>query len=304
MARLSSLKKPLCEVSIITSGEAEDAVAEMLQRMFREPASIYANRDKQASSVTVYVERPLGVLRKLEATVREELARIERFGLETAPAEIRIAKVKREDWAESWKKYFKTIRVWRKLLIKPSWSKVQGAKGQAVVVLDPGLSFGTGQHPTTSYCLRRLTKAMKPGASLLDVGCGSGILAISAAKLGFAPVEAFDFDPVAVRVAQANMRRNRVDEKVKCRRQDLTKLPKGTKRKFDVICANLISDLLMGEVDRLIARLKPGGDLVVAGILSAQFAEVQKAFEGKGLELAESKVEREWQSGLFRFSGR
>ena len=302
MARLSSVKKvkkPLSEVTLVTSGEAEDAAAELLQRLLTETASIYSNREKVVSSVTVYVERPLKELRAMEPRIRAGFDEIEMYGLDTEPREIRIAKVKREDWAESWKKYFKTIKIGRKLLIKPSWSKTKPVKGQAVVVLDPGLSFGTGQHPTTSYCLTKLTEFAKDGASFLDIGCGSGILAISAAKLGYAPVEAFDFDPVAVRIAQANTRRNRVDRKVLCKRQDLTKLPVASKKKFDVICANLISDLLISESDRILNRLAAGGQLIVAGILSSQFAEVQTAFEMKGLKLLDTKIEREWQSGLF-----
>jgi ribosomal protein L11 methyltransferase len=301
MARLSSLKKtkPLCEVTLVTTGEAEDAAAELLQRIFNETASIYTNREKLVSSATVYVERPLKALRALEPQLRAGLDEIEMYGLDTEPREIRIAKVKREDWAESWKKYFKTIKIGRKLIIKPSWSKIKPLKGQAVVTLDPGLSFGTGQHPTTSYCLTKLTAFSKPGASFLDIGCGSGILAISAAKLGYAPVEAFDFDPVAVRIAQGNTRRNRVDHKIHCRRQDLTKIPLNSKKKFDVICANLISDLLIAESDRILNRLAREGHLIVAGILSTQFNEVQTAFEAKGMMLLDSKTEREWQSGLF-----
>ena len=300
MARLSSRKiKPLCEVTVITSSEAEDAVAELLQRIFSETASIYSSREKHVSSVTVYVERPLAELRKLESKIAAGFDEIEMYGVDTAPAQIRIAKVKREDWAESWKKYFKTIRIGRKLLIKPSWSKVRPAKGAAVVVLDPGLSFGTGQHPTTSYCLGKLTEFAGPDRSLLDIGCGSGILAISAAKLGYAPVEAFDFDPVAVRIAQANLRRNRVDRKVVCRRQDLTKLPVESRKKFSVVCANLVADLLIDHSARILNRLAPDGHLIVAGILETQFGEVQRKFESHGLRLLDSKVEREWKSGAF-----
>jgi ribosomal protein L11 methyltransferase len=300
MARLPERKvKRLCEVTIVTSGEAEDAVAELLQRIFKETASIYSNRDKEVSAVTVYVDRPLPQLRALEPKLRAGFAEIEMYGLDTAPAEILIAKVKREDWAESWKKYFKTIKIGRRLLIKPSWSEERGAKGQAVVELDPGLSFGTGQHPTTAYCLRQIVDAALPGASLLDIGCGSGILAISAAKLGYAPVQAFDFDPVAVRVAQANMRRNRVEKKIDCQRYDLTKLPAKSSRKFDVVCANLIADLLVDQADRILNRLADNGRLVVAGILASQFAEVQQAYQAKGLKLRDTKTEREWQSGLF-----
>lgn len=283
----------------MTTDEAEDAVAELLQRIFKETASIYSNRDKEVSAVTVYVDRPLGELRALEPKLRAGFNEIEMYGIDTAPAQIIMAKVKREDWSESWKKYFKTIRIGRKLLIKPSWSEEKGANGQAVVELDPGLSFGTGQHPTTSYCLRKIVEAAKPGASLLDVGCGSGILAISAAKLGYAPVEAFDFDPVAVRIAQANMRRNRVERKIKCARKDLTKLTLKSAQKFDVVCANLISDLLIDEADRILNRLAQDGRLIVAGILASQFTEVQKAYEAEGMKLLDTKTEREWQSGLF-----
>lgn len=299
MARLPERKvKPLCEVTVVTSGEAEDAVAELLQRIFKETASIYSNRDKEVSAVTVYVDRPLKDLRALEPKLKSGFDEIEMYGIDTAPAQIIIAKVKREDWSESWKKYFKTIRIGRKLLIKPSWSEEKGAKGQAIVELDPGLSFGTGQHPTTSYCLRKLVEAARPGAGLLDIGCGSGILAISAAKLGYAPVEAFDFDPVAVRIAQANMRRNRVDRKIKCTRKDLTKLPQKSPRKFEVICANLVADLLISEATRILNRLTDNGRLIVAGILASQFKEVKRAYEAKGMKLLDTKTEREWQSGL------
>jgi len=300
MARLSPVKsKPLTAVTVLTSNEAEDAVAELLQRVFKETASIYSSREKLVSSVTVYVTRTPKELKGVEEKIRRGFEEIEMYGLDVAPAQIHIARVKREDWAESWKKYFKTIRIGKKLLIKPSWSKEKPAKGQAVVVLDPGLSFGTGQHPTTSYCLEKLVEAARPGASLLDIGCGSGILAISAAKLGYSPVEAFDFDPVAVRIAQGNLRRNRVDRKVDCRRKDLTKLPEKSARKFDVVCANLVAELLIAEVRRILNRLAPGGRLVVAGILNSQFPEVEAAFGKLGLRLLDTKTEKEWQSGLF-----
>ncbi len=298
MARLSRIKS-LTEVTVVTSNEAEDAVAELLQRVFKETASIYSSREKEISAVTVFLTRTPTQVRSVEEKLRRGFDEIEMYGLEVAPAEIRISKLRRQDWAESWKKFFKTIRIEKKLLIKPSWSKEKPVKGQAVVTLDPGLSFGTGQHPTTSYCLQKLVEAHRPGVSLLDIGCGSGILAISAAKLGYAPVEAFDFDPVAVRVAQANLRRNRVEQKVRCRRQDLTKAPLESRKKFDVICANLMADLLISQAQRILNRLPPNGRLILAGILESQFGEVQQTFEKNGMQLVDTKIEREWQSGLF-----
>ena len=219
--------------------------------------------------------------------------------------------MKREDWAESWKKHFKPIEIkvkrdsseLRSLLVKPSWSKKRPVKNQAVVILDPGLSFGTGQHPTTSFCLHEVARCLKFGEKLsfLDIGTGSGILAIAAAKLGYVPVYAFDFDPESVRVGRENARKNRVTEKLKMTRGDVTKLPLKPARQYDLVCANLISTLLIAERRRIVNRLKPGGTLVLAGILAAEFSEVERAFSELKLKLHSSRVENEWRSGSFCF---
>jgi ribosomal protein L11 methyltransferase len=169
------------------------------------------------------------------------------------------------------------------------------------VVLDPGLSFGTGRHPTTAFCLRQLAARRRPGAaqSCLDIGTGSGILAIAAAKLGYAAVDAFDFDAEAVGIARANARRNGVAALIRVRRQDLTKLPRQSAQQYSLICANLISSLLMAERDRILARLCADGVLVVAGILEGEFAQVQRAFETAGLRLVASRTQNEWRCGAF-----
>jgi ribosomal protein L11 methyltransferase len=170
-----------------------------------------------------------------------------------------------------------------------------------LVVLDPGLSFGTGQHPTTEFCLREIVRCRKSGMHqlFLDIGTGSGILAIAAAKLGYKPVRAFDFDPEAVRVAQANASVNGVHKKIRIERGDVAKLPEKPKEQFDLVCANLISNLLIGERRKIAAQLKPGGTLVLAGILKAEFLEVQKEFESLGLKLVSARSKREWRSGSF-----
>ena len=171
-------------------------------------------------------------------------------------------------------------------------------------MLDPGLSFGTGQHPTTAFCLRELVRHRKIGArrSFLDIGTGSGILAIAAAKLGYSPVHAFDFDPEAVRVARANARANGVHKKLRIAREDVTKLPIHPARQYDLICANLISTLLIAERRRIVAQLHRGGTLVLAGILKSEFSQVQKVFAELGLKLAARKIENEWCSGSFCFA--
>ena len=215
-----------------------------------------------------------------------------------------MAKMRREDWAESWKRHFKPIEIGDALLVKPSWSKKRPRKNQAVVVLDPGLSFGTGQHPTTAFCLRELVRCGKIEArrSFLDIGTGSGILAIAAAKLGYSPVYAFDFDPEAVRVARANARANGVHKKLRIVRKDVTKLPIHPARQYDLICANLISTLLISERRRMVAQLRRGGTLVLAGILKSEFSQVRKIFAELGLKLAARKIENEWCSGSFCFA--
>jgi ribosomal protein L11 methyltransferase len=135
----------------------------------------------------------------------------------------------------------------------------------------------------------------------LDIGTGSGILAIAAAKLGYAPVRAFDFDPESVRVARANAKKNRVDGKILLTRGDITKQPLQPATQFDLVCANLISTLLIAERRRIVNRLKPGGVLVLAGILAAEFGEVESAFAKSKLKLHSRRVENEWCSGSFCF---
>jgi ribosomal protein L11 methyltransferase len=190
------------------------------------------------------------------------------------------------------------------LLIKPGWIKRVPRKNQVVVVLDPGLSFGTGNHPTTAFCLRELATRRKSGTtqSFWDIGTGSGILAISAVKLGYAPVRAVDFDPDAVRVARENAQKNGVLKKLSLARQDITQLPASGRESYDFICANLISNLLVAERRKIVSRLRAGGRLVLAGILKEEFAQVQRAYEELGLKLASSRIEGEWRSGAFVFS--
>ena len=186
-------------------------------------------------------------------------------------------------------------------------------------MLDPGLSFGTGHHPTTAFCLSEIVRfqenqdnglgypsvapqrpCLKP-PSFLDLGTGSGILAIAAAKLGYSPVFAMDFDPEAIRVARTNAHANRVRHKLEIRRSNVTNLSARPRRQHDLICANLISTLLITERRRIAAQLSPAGMLVLAGILKSEFNEVEKAYKTLGLRLVSHRDEKEWRSGSFRF---
>jgi len=298
--------KPLWCVSVTTSLEAEDAVTEMLGELFGAAAASYFNLETGVSTISIFRDEKPDA-KKMGAEISAGLKRIESCGLKIGAGKIEIAKVKREDWKESWKRHFHPMEIGESLLVKPSWSKQKPRKNQAVVILDPGLSFGTGQHPTTSFCLNEIVRTARVDArptkakSFLDIGTGSGILAIAATKLGYRPVHAFDFDPESVRVAKENARKNRVDTKLKPTRGDVTKLPLKPARQYDLVCANLISNLLIAEKRRIVNRLKPDGTLVLAGILAVEFGEVERAFAELKLKLVAKRVENEWCSGSFCF---
>ena len=292
----------LWQVSILTTAEAEESVSDFIERLLLQCPSVYTDARTGRVIVSAYLRKLAVPVRQLRIQLRSGLRKVRNNGLDTAPATITIRRIRRTDWAESWKKHFKPIEISRTLLIKPGWSKRNPRKGQAVVVLDPGLSFGTGQHPTTSFCLKQLASERRTGRrqSFLDIGTGSGILALAAVKLGYRPVAALDFDPVAVRVAKANARRNRCFRFVRFSRRDLARLPLQSGRRFNIVCANLETDLLVRQRDRIVNRLEPGGTLVLAGIPKSQFSTVHRCYKAARLILVASSATYGWHSAAFR----
>ncbi|PWU21512.1 MAG: hypothetical protein C5B50_01580 [Verrucomicrobia bacterium] len=292
------MKHTLWQFDVCTTPGSEEKLAEVLETIFGEPAVSYTDYESQKSTVSVYFkEKPdwshaqrlrLHETLKCGVTARN----VPRFKLRRLPA---------QNWAESWKKHFKPREIGSKLLIKPSWSRRRPRNGQAVIALDPGLSFGTGQHPTTLFCLKELAARRDPNQpqSFLDIGTGSGILAIAAAKLGYALVHALDTDAEAIKVARTNARKNRVLQKIEFSEQDLARLSGRSARTFSIVCANLISNLLLAERGRIAAQVQPGGILVLAGILACEFATVQAAYEAVGMKLQTSRTQKEWRSGSF-----
>jgi ribosomal protein L11 methyltransferase len=277
-------------------------VADLLERRLGQPPSIYSNDEQWMAVVSAYLYAPSLRLRALKASLRTDLRRIAGFGLDVEPGIITVRRVPTRDWAESWKRHFKPLEVGDSLLIQPTWSRRKPRAGQQVVLLDPGLSFGTGHHATTRFCLEQVAALRRPGQpqSFLDMGTGTGILAIAAARLGYASVRAFDFDPDCVRIARENAALNGVPEQVRPERADLMRLPPRSSERFDVVCANLMYDLLLAGRGRILGRLKPGGTLVLAGILATQFSLVADAYTATGLRLVASRTEKEWRSGAFR----
>ncbi len=293
---------PLWKLSVTTTSEAEEVVAELLGEILNEPTCSYTNASAGWTQVTAYLQARTAWTRAHAERLKARLEQITACGLPVGTGRVRLTRLRWEDWADSWKRHFRPIEVGSVLLIQPTWSRRQPRRGQALVRLDPGLSFGTGHHPTTAFCLRELARRRVPGAhqSFLDLGTGSSILAIAAAKLGYRPIEAFDVDPDAVRVARANARLNRVTHRIRFLRQDIGELPASGGRRYSLIGANLTADLLLREWQRILACLRRDGILVLAGILEREFPSVKRAYESAGLRLLATRREREWRSGSFR----
>lgn len=289
------------QVSAATTEEAEEAVSRVLAGVCGAPATIHFDALKGTTTVSVFLESRPADLAQKRAVLQARLRELAGWGLRLGSSRLTVRKLPPQDWAESWKRHFRPLEFGGELLIRPSWNRRKPKPGQALIVLDPGLSFGTGQHATTRFCLRELVARRSPGVrqSFLDVGTGSGILAIAAVKLGYAPVRAFDLDPDAVRVARANARRNRVSGKLRVRCQDLGKLPLPAARQYDLICANLTAPVLLAERRRIAGLLRPAGVLVLAGMLRSEFARVKSAYAALGLRVLAVRTGQNWRSGAF-----
>ncbi len=211
---------------------------------------------------------------------------------------IQIRYMENKDWMEEWKKGFQPIRIGRRLIIKPSWIPMKPSLDDLIIEIDPGQAFGTGTHATTQLVLEALeglcNEMRTATKSLLDVGTGTGILAIAAARMGFSPILCLDNDSLAVETAQENVQKNRVEKAVQVSNQDISSIG----GHFDVILANLDKITLLTLAEPLVQRLAHQGILILSGILTNQQAEVKACFSDKGMqpirELQEHTASPEW----------
>ena len=198
--------------------------------------------------------------------------------------------VREEDWATAWKTYFKPVKVGERIVIKPTWEDYAGNEGELVIELDPGMAFGTGTHPTTSLCIRALERSVRPGQLVYDIGTGSGVLAIAAARLG-AEVKAVDLDPVAVKVAKENAELNRLSDRIDVKPGDLAQALPGP---ADLVVANIIADVIIILAEDLERVLKPGGICLASGIIAGRRQDVEEALEAKGLRVEQVAEQDGW----------
>jgi|SRR5680860_4811 len=224
-------------------------------------------------------------LKQLDQGIRELLQRSPLWVVQ-----VKGISLKEEDWETAWKAYFKPIRVGEHFLIKPTWEPIVLREGDVVLELDPGMAFGTGTHPTTTLCLRALEGVVKPGQRVFDLGTGSGILAIAAAKLG-AQVEAVDLDSVAIRVARENVALNQVNDRVQVVRGNLGTVLTG---QADVVIANIIADIILILLPDLKRLLHPDGEFLASGIIENRADDVEEGLKKAGLEIVERLEDSGW----------
>lgn len=285
------------EYRIHTTHEGADAVSHMLTEqgsngIVVEDANDRHERPKRADEIGQPPVEHLpmeGVVLKAyfpesaqkDDAIRTGLADLQqRLDLDMGQLTVDTEVVKEENWEKAWKTYYKPIQVSENLIITPSWENVQRGTDDVVVELDPGMAFGTGAHATTILCLQALEHIVNAGDTVIDVGTGSGVLSIAAAKFGADSVYAYDADEVAVNVAKENMAINQVEDKVTVMKSNLFSHIEG---KGDIIVANLLADILIRMAPDIKAHLNDHGFLLVSGIIENKKTEVRKALDRKSV---------------------
>jgi ribosomal protein L11 methyltransferase len=301
------------ELAVTCDTEAVEAVSEILSRVAPGGVSVepgYRLTDEGLGAV-VDAGRPATVRAYLPArdprAVREAVAAADRalghlsaFGLREIGALVTTV-VHDSDWASAWKRHVRVMRIGRRIVIRPTWRRHRRAPGDVVIAMDPGMAFGTGLHPTTRLCLAGIERWADDGllsrgaaadghARLLDVGCGSGVLAIAAGLLGAGEMVGVDTDPIAIEATLANAGRNRLRRRVRAWQGTV---PTGA-APFDLVAANLIASVLVALAPRLRDELRPGGRLLASGIFVDREGDVRSALAAAGLAILRREAEGDW----------
>ena len=247
------------------------------------------NKDKTKATIHIYIdpaENPSEAVSFLKT----------RLDLEKIPYEISDGSIKDEDWNQKWKQFYHPMKIGNRIVICPSWEEYEKQGDEVIVSLDPGMAFGTGTHDTTKLCLELLQKYVKEDSSLLDIGTGSGILAISGRLLGAKDVLASDIDEVAVKVARENAELNGAkDIEFVC--GDVLEM---TNKKFDVISANIVADVILSLLPKIKFYLKQDGVFIISGIINLRKEEILSAIEENGFEILDESESENWYSATLK----
>ena len=245
------------------------------------------NADKTHASVSYFVEKGVSLSDDL-SFLKERLA-----SNSFEDATVEVVGVCEEDWANSWKAYYKPFKI-GKIVIVPAWEKYQTQDGEIIVTMDPGMAFGTGTHETTRLIIGLLQKYVNTGDSLLDVGTGSGILAICGAKLGAEECYAYDIDPMSVRVANENIKDSGLEGKIVCEQSDLLKQAYKMAGGYDIVCANIVADIIIRMTPDVSDFMNKKTILLASGIISERCDDVVSCFEQNGFKIVEKAEDNGW----------
>ncbi len=232
--------------------------------------------------------------------IKDLVKMLPQYGLDIGIGEVTTIEVSEEDWSSAWKQYYKPTKIGERVVVKPTWESYEATEEDVVIELDPGMAFGTGTHETTMMCVIELEQAVKPNATVFDIGCGSGILAIAAAKIGAKKVVAVDLDPVAKDVAEKNVNHNQVENIVQVKLGNLTDTLSG---KANVIVANIIADviaLLSKDIKEFLAK---DGIFISSGIILDKIDMVAEHLEANGLEVLRVNRMGEWAAIVSKNKG-
>lgn len=250
------------------------------------------NSDKSVASCSVYVSE--------DQNIAEHISFIQtQLDSNKIEAKIEVLGTNEEEWSTAWRKYYKPTPIGHRMVVVPSWEEYEAKEGEIIIDMEPGMAFGTGTHETTRLCAELLEENIKSGDYLLDVGSGSGILAICASKLGAAKCAACDIDPVAVRTEVENAERNDCHN-IDCYVSDLlsdVKLIDG--KLFDVVTANIVADIIIRMAPDIGKFIREGGYLIASGIIEEREAEVDAVVTKCGFEKVGAKHEKGWCAELF-----
>lgn len=222
--------------------------------------------------------------------VNEKLVELKEMGIDLGEAKVEHEKMHEEDWANTWKQYYKPSKVGEKIVVKPIWEEYEQKEGELVVNLDPGMAFGTGTHETTRMCIQALEKYVKEESTVFDVGCGSGILAIAAAKLGAKLAVGVDLDPVAVESSIENVGYNNLNN-IEIFHGNLVEVIDG---KSDIVVANILAEIICILTDDVKRVMKDGGVFITSGIIHDRVDMVCEKLEATGFEVIEKNRDGEW----------
>ncbi|MBE6685160.1 MAG: 50S ribosomal protein L11 methyltransferase [Ruminococcaceae bacterium] len=245
------------------------------------------NADKSHASVSYFVPKDVNISDDM-AFLRDRLA-----SASFTDAEIEVIGLCEEDWANSWKEFYKPFKV-GKIVIVPAWEDYEAKDGEIIVSMDPGMAFGTGTHETTRLIISLLQKYVKEGDSLLDVGTGSGILAICGAKIGAENCRAYDIDPMSVRVANENIRESGLEDKITCAQSDLLRQVENRVGGYDIICANIVADIIIRMTPDVAPFMSEKTVLLASGIIAERCDDVVRCFEQHGFKIVERAEDNGW----------